>query len=175
MAMLAYGALRFLKRRWFYGLIEPTPDNHMAALLISVYHSTTFVNRPINRKGVWLEMGVQDLKTARKYMKRAEDLGLVIIEQSPTDGRMELLHPTAKLKALARKELELFGAEIYRSMYEITNVDQYAIGIRGDNPIIRPVKGDWVGKAMVKEVKASIEKRRQRNLKRRKKQPRRKE
>jgi hypothetical protein len=150
MTMLAYGALRFLKRRWFYGLIEPTPDQYMAALLISVYHTANF-GRPINRKGASIEMGVDDLKTARKYMKRAEELGLIVIQQSPTDKRMELLSPTAKLNAVARKELELFATEIFRSMFEITNMDAYSVGVGRDHPAIRPVNPDWVRTAKEKE------------------------
>ena len=72
--------------------VVPTPDRPMSLLLVSVY-SFFKSGVPLHKKAAWREMGVEDIKTGRKYIVRAEELGLIESKRSTEDRRMELLFP----------------------------------------------------------------------------------
>lgn len=101
---LAMFARDMLNRKWFDGLIEPLPDQNMMRLLLSVYFFDVTGNT-LWKKIAWDTVGVADTKTARKYIVRAEEMGLIESRQSPNDKRIENLHATPRLVTLIESEL----------------------------------------------------------------------
>jgi hypothetical protein len=108
---LGYGAMRMLRRRWFASLPDPPADRFLTLLLLDVYCSF-IAGVPLNKKSAWTAMGVEDIKTGRKYITRAQELGLIAVHRSDKDKRKELLCPTDYLKLLIEVELNQFASEI---------------------------------------------------------------
>jgi hypothetical protein len=75
----------------------------MARLLIFVDVFSS-VEQPLSKKKAWSLVGVSDVKTARKYVTRAIELGLVEVVRSEHDKRVENLLPTARLKEMLLAE-----------------------------------------------------------------------
>jgi hypothetical protein len=89
-------------------MIKPLPDIFMSRLLMSVY-ARSLQGDPLHKKAAISEMGVQDVKTGRKYLKLARRLGLIDERKSPLDRRKELLYPTSRLERNAEEELRRFS------------------------------------------------------------------
>jgi hypothetical protein len=120
--LLAQGAKRLMGRVSFGTQLRPAPDHFMSLLLYSVY--AAFQNgMPLNIKRAWTEMGVADIKTGRKYIERAEELGLIGTARSAQDKRMELLFPTDRLKQMMDAELHQFAVEIQLLTIELRETD----------------------------------------------------
>ncbi len=93
---------RIMSHDWFAGMFHGLGKYHMPLLLIGVYmHANA---KPLNKKMVASFIGVEDVKTARKYVSLGMEMGLIEVRRSPTDGRKELLFPTAKLRQFISEE-----------------------------------------------------------------------
>lgn len=115
--LLARTASFFSEYRWF-PQIEPPPDSHMTALLINVY-TFSKVGEPLHKKAAWKKMGLEDIKTGRKYITHAIKLGLIESRRSSEDKRRELLLPTESLKNAVEQELHTFGELLRHFMWDL--------------------------------------------------------
>jgi hypothetical protein len=122
LAELAYDTLALMKRHWFAGLIEPPVDQHMAILLVAVY-ALLKRREPLHKKIAWTLIGVNDVKTGRKYIARAEKLGLIEVVRSPVDRRKELLYPTSRLEGIIVKEFQSAAPDFRALAATVQSID----------------------------------------------------
>lgn len=111
LTVLAFEAVRWMGRSWFAHAINPAPDRFMALLLMSVY-AFDGEKRPLHKKAAWKIMGVQEVKTGRKYISAAQEAGFIEVRQSAEDKRKELLFPTEQLKSIVEAELTDFTRQM---------------------------------------------------------------
>lgn len=90
----------------------------MAMLLMKIYLAEKD-GKPLHKKAAWREMGVEDIKTGRKYIARAEEKGLLKVVRSKEDRRMELLLPTEKLQRQMDWEIGEFARMVRRLIYDL--------------------------------------------------------
>lgn len=114
--LLALEALQVMKRRWFVQSIKPAPDRFMSLLLLSVYAHAMF-KMPLGKKSAGLEIEAQDVKTGRKYINQAMQMGLIEVKKSPNDKRLDLLHPTDILTQIVEYELKEFADDLRHFMF----------------------------------------------------------
>jgi hypothetical protein len=112
--MLAARLIKDFDYPWFESATNPRPDQHMVRLLFNTYFFEMF--GCISKKDAWQLIGVADIKTARKYVQRAEEAGLIESFRSDEDKRVELLAPTARLRDLVETELLLMSDRLRRLM-----------------------------------------------------------
>jgi hypothetical protein len=96
---LAYEFLLELRLPWFTDSNVPVHDVHMLRLLLSIYVKDK-QRAHLSKKEAWQAMGVADIKTARKYIAKAEQAGLIETFRSGIDKRRELLRPLPELERL---------------------------------------------------------------------------
>ena len=113
--MLALKAIHLMNREWFPMLTVPAPDRFLSLLLLSTY-AYFKAGSPLHKKAAWKQMGLETIKTGRKYIAEAERLGLIKIIPSKDDRRRELLYPTDALIDVAGKALADFAAEVLTLM-----------------------------------------------------------
>jgi hypothetical protein len=141
--LLAVGlvARKFMNQKWFdYDGKWPTQDRFMTLLLLNVYLSSR-ADKPLHKKAAWKTMGVEDIKTGRKYIAEAERFGLIEAVQSSEDKRKELLRPTARLSALMERELRNFGADLWNAAFFVFGEDE------ADKPISPALENSRTKKA----------------------------
>jgi hypothetical protein len=140
---LALRCIKFLERDWFEGALEPPADTHMARLLFSVYVFGVTGNA-LWKKIAWDQTGLADIKTARKYVAKAVEIGLVEVRQSKDDKRIELLYPTERLEELVEKELLYLFDEMREAMHHLLEGPLPDTGApllyRVDSPELRALK-----------------------------------
>ncbi|CAN0400830.1 unnamed protein product, partial [Phaeothamnion confervicola] len=95
--------VKLFQRRWFGGRFRPEVERYMISLLVSAITAQE-AGTPLTKKAAVAAMGVEDVKTARKYVQLAEREGLLEASPSPDDKRKELLYPTPRLWELLHKE-----------------------------------------------------------------------
>jgi hypothetical protein len=100
----AYAVSKLLERQWFNGRFSSEEDRYLPRLLLTAYIGAN-IGALLNKKGAGNAMGAGDIKTARKYVARAIEEGLLRAERSPFDKRTELLKPTPLLEELLKAEL----------------------------------------------------------------------
>lgn len=99
-----HAALALIERHWFAAIL-PKSDSQLARLVLRIYLAAA-EGKPLHKKAAWNALGIQDVKTGRRYLAMAEDLGLIQFERSPDDQRRELLYPTQKLQQAIELELK---------------------------------------------------------------------
>lgn len=109
--MLAILAMDTLSREWLLTATFPPPDRYMTMLILAVY-SCDLAGKPLNKKAAWRQTGLDDIKTARRYIAEAQEERWIKVIQSPEDRRRELLIPTEKLRWHVVNELDHFGHEV---------------------------------------------------------------
>jgi hypothetical protein len=97
-------AHQLLGREWFPDVFSPPLDHFMVRLLLSVYFYGITGN-DLWKKEAWVKTGLADIKTARKYIARAKELGLITFQRAEHDRRIELLVPSKRLIDLVEIEL----------------------------------------------------------------------
>ena len=109
---LSLMSLHFMKRKWFF-LDQQPPDIKMATFLMGIYFQAE-QGDPLNKKEAWKYVGIEDARTGRKYISKAQRDGLLTVVRSEDDKRKELLLPSDKLKSRAEADLaDLLGAVRY--------------------------------------------------------------
>lgn len=93
-----------LHRNWFNGMFEDSAQPYLARLLIGVFLCYLSGALP-TKKQAMKYMNATHGKTSQRYIRMAEEKGLLTIAQSKIDQRVDLLCPTEALLALVRKEL----------------------------------------------------------------------
>jgi DNA-binding MarR family transcriptional regulator len=145
-ALLAVEAVRLMSYVWF-GTRAAAADRYMSALLMNVY-AFSMIGKPLSKKGAWRQMGVQDIKTGRKYISGALKMGLIESVQSTEDQRMDLLYPTDRLRKLAEWRLRDFALHLRSLMYALLD---YPLPGHGGPKILREemspnnLTGQWEG------------------------------
>lgn len=102
--ILAYRTTEFLERRWFGGMFEGEDQISVARLLIqafSYYERGLLLTKTQARTG----MRAVDARTARRYIELVEQQGLLTVNQSSIDQRVQYLCLTEKGHQLVKKEL----------------------------------------------------------------------
>lgn len=102
--------LTLLGRPWFAHAPDIDIDHHTARLLFAIYLASE-EGTPLSKKAA-LNFVDLETKTARKYLARAIELRLVDFVQSADDRRVDLLHPSSRLKGLIEAELSDLTAGI---------------------------------------------------------------
>jgi len=109
--MLTILAMDILAWEWMLPLTYPPPDRFMTTLVLAVY-SCDLSGKPLNKRAAWRQIGCEDIKTARKYIAKAQEKKWIKVVQSPVDRRNELLVPTEKLKWHVAHDLHHFGLQV---------------------------------------------------------------
>ena len=118
---------RLVTRRWFDDKLTADEQRYMIPLLVGACLAEE-QGAPFSKKTAATVMGAEDLKTARKYTKLAEEKGLLVAGPSADDRRKELLHPTPLLWELLMHELNFIG-------HELVATDVGANGQPGSGPL----------------------------------------
>lgn len=92
------------KHRWFEKSIQPPPDRQVATLFFAIYFHAE-MGMHLSKKQAWKSLEFADIKTARKHISNAEELGLIKVMRSKKDKRVDLLAPTPRLEELIHAEL----------------------------------------------------------------------
>jgi hypothetical protein len=109
--MLAILAMHILSRDWVLPLTFPAPDRFMSKLILAVY-SCALAGKPLTKRAAWRQTGLEDIKTARKYIAEAQEERWIKVVPSPEDRRRELLIPSEKLRWHVAYDLHHFGSEV---------------------------------------------------------------
>jgi hypothetical protein len=131
-------AYKLMTRRWL-ATLEPPPDRVMGVLLMHVVISAE-QGCPMNKKDAWKSLGIEDVRTGRKYITRAQQLGFLEVTRSDKDRRKELLLPSPLLRRAMEQELQLLTDDL--KMYS-------------SNPVIIP-DDDWDPIDVENDVTAEI-------------------
>jgi hypothetical protein len=102
-----------LTREWFGASMKPAPDRVLSLLMIKVYMCAQH-GVPLSKKDAWQSIGIEDVRTGRKYISRAEQLGLLKVTRSKKDRRRELLLPSESLRLVMEHELETLKSDLRR-------------------------------------------------------------
>jgi tetratricopeptide (TPR) repeat protein len=102
---VAVAAYDHLKRRRFPGWFEEREEPYLSGLLFGVYIAYGS-GALLTKSQAMVYMGIVDPRTAQRYLRIAQDKGLVELRQSSLDQRVDLLLPTQKLLGLVEEELE---------------------------------------------------------------------
>ncbi len=108
--VLAKHALSVMERHWF-APTSPKRDQTMTRLLMNVY-LCAHEGQPIHIKTAGQRLGVEDIKTARKYIFKAIELGLIRKERDKPDRRRFLLLPTELLNEEMADEAKKVRTEL---------------------------------------------------------------
>jgi len=108
--------LRMAVGEWLGGRVGVVERRLLTGLLIGVYAAEK-EGRKVSKREACIElMGTDVMRTGPKYIKRAEQLGLIRIYGKPTeDKRKDFLCPTPELRRLLDGELELMRGAILSS------------------------------------------------------------
>jgi DNA-binding MarR family transcriptional regulator len=123
-AWLAFLVYSLFERQWFVGAIDPPPDMIMTRLLIRIYFAYTNHSAIPSKKEAATQIGVRDIKTARKYIADAVRRGYIEVVPSEDDRRVELLYPSELLMRVAESELRLVDNSIQFAMDTISRPDK---------------------------------------------------
>ena len=113
-AVRAYALCRY---GIFGAEIYPNPDIPMACLLLAVY-AYHLEGKPLEKKRAGGLTGTLDVKTGRKYIKLAEQMGLIKTQKASWDKRLNLLMPTPEFEIAARNSIDIVSEiflEVLRS------------------------------------------------------------
>lgn len=101
--------LSLAEHQWFGGLFSGEGELAVVRLLLRAYQANT-QGQPIHKKAAAAALGVEDVRTARKYVDLVERHGLLSAVADAKDKRKELLVPTARLTELIAREIEVIGS-----------------------------------------------------------------
>jgi hypothetical protein len=108
--LLASHVAKFMRPRWF-------EDHTMSLLLINVY-SRSLAGDPLNKVSAWKPLNI-DIKTGRKHIARAVELGLIKVSRSNIDKRVQLLEPSDRLKKMIETDLSAHFDDLRRLMHAL--------------------------------------------------------
>jgi tetratricopeptide (TPR) repeat protein len=119
--------LKLVQHRWFGARFPQDGELAVARLVLGVYTASSR-GELVHKKAAAAVMGVEDVRTARKYVALAEEEGLLTATPAPDDKRKEILQPTAALRRLVQQEFEavirMIGAQIEEAPSEGANVSE---------------------------------------------------
>jgi tetratricopeptide (TPR) repeat protein len=95
---------RLLTRNWFDGLFDNAAQPYMARLLLGVVLCSESGMLATKRQALRY-MNAAHGKTAQRYIRLAQEKGLLTVSQSTIDQRVDLLCPTEALLRLVMREL----------------------------------------------------------------------
>lgn len=153
-AAWARWSLSHLQRKWFaeenpyLATLDPRPDHAMTVLLLRTYEAFRS-GKPLHKTAAWSDISMGDIKTGRKYIARAEQLGLIKIERSSEDRRKELIQPTPILVRAVERELLLFARDVLERARWLN-----VVGI-GPNEFVREILEDE--RDRTREARAKID------------------
>lgn len=88
------------------------PDPALVSLLLSVYIFSKS-GSSLDKKRASALTGANDIKTARKYIRLAQDLRLIVVRKAGWDKRKDLLSPSAKLSNAVENSLENLHSDFW--------------------------------------------------------------
>ena len=110
--------LALAEHQWFGGIFSGEDELAVVRLLLRAYRANA-AGQPIHKKAAAAALGVEDLRTARKYVDLVERHGLLTAIPDEKDKRKALLVPTERLRELVARELVLLR-QSFRDKLPIT-------------------------------------------------------
>lgn len=95
----------FLEHPWLHNLGVERLDRNLILLLFKVYFCAKRGD-PLHKKAAWKSLGMQDIKTWRKYLSQALKLGLIEVMSSAVDRRKQLLYPSKRVVQVIEREMD---------------------------------------------------------------------
>lgn len=111
LALVGAFTMQFQHRGWFGDEFEPAAQPYMARLLLGTYLFYEIGSVPTKQQAMEF-MGPIDARTSQRYIKLAQERGLLSVFQSDMDKRVYVLRPTDNLLKLVSAELTRVGAEL---------------------------------------------------------------
>lgn len=99
--------LNILGRRWIGSGLPADVDWAITKLVLTAYIADRS-GQPLVKGGAPAALGVEDARTARKYIALAEAQGLVVSRRSPVDARNDIIVPSDTAIRLLHQEYEGF-------------------------------------------------------------------
>ncbi len=117
--IVALNLQSLVKRQWFASFIDPAPEHGLRVLLLVVYAYCLVGGSSLSKRNTWQLMQGEDIKTARKHMMQAQQLGLIKISTSKKDKRVDLIEPTDLLNFIVEQELMSFFDEMRTMLHQL--------------------------------------------------------